>query len=343
MATDANGLPIVGTPEPAVPSGATEESTQGATVPAGSGEIDPPVADEEASFVDSAWDALDGNFVSDKDLELEAPEESSAAEQAEVKEPVQQVPTPQEATPQPQAQQPAQLTPEQAVQQVAQPVAPPQAQQAPADQGQQPPVVAGPNKDALQALQQEVAGVREQFIKENGEALYNTFSDEEKEVLGEDQAKLLSQMGARLHHDIVSNTLAMVAAKAPEMVMGLMTAQRENDAKKEAFFTEYPHLRGQDQALLQIAPIVKQQFPKADAKEFGQKLAAAAQLMLGLAPTQAPVTRPTQPTRQPAFQPAAGRGPTQAPIVAKVPPGATDWGSYDEILQAEQEGRLNGL
>jgi hypothetical protein len=194
-------------------------------------------------------------------------------------------------------------------------------------------------------LQQEVEKVRDQFVKENSEALYKTFSDEEKETLGEDQAKLLAQMGARLHHDIVSNVLGMVSAKAPEMVLGLLHAQRENQAKEEEFFGEYPHLKAHKDQLTKLAPLVAQQWPEAKGAEFKKKLAQSAAVFLGITPTGAPPTRPTQPAaRPPAFQPAAGRGPGAAPQApTRLPPGATDWGSYDEIIQAEQEGRLSNL
>ncbi len=318
-------------------SGPVEENGLGQVMPAGSGEIDAPTEEDSMSFVLDAFDATDDEGTD------EIPEEQVAKPSGEGQPEAvpQQVAPP--VTP-PENVQPTQPAPQEQVVPAAQP--PGATQEPQAAPGQQPPVQAGPSdQGAFQALQQAVNDKREAYIQATASDLESTFTDEDIDEFHNDPKKALSKMGARLHHDVVSNILGMVAAHIPQEVARITAARDIHREREEKFFADFPHLKAHRNTVMQVAPLVRQLNPKADDAEFARLLAMAAQMQAGVNPQAQVPTAPQAPARRaPAFQPAGGRQP--APNVQQQRPanGSADyWGGMDEIIEATENGRFMDL
>lgn len=327
----------------------------------GDGVVDPPVDPDESSFVLDMFDNIDAPSAEDLLAESGIVQDLPGATPA---------PAPQQPQPQGQPQSPAAAQPvpagqpqETVIQQQVQPAAQPVAgQQTPQGQpagtpGQgvpQAPVQGqGPAQPApggeIEALRAAVEAQRENFINVAARSYAETFTDEDVEEFQANPKVALSKMGARLHFDIVQNTLGMLSAQLPKMMSGMVAAHKASSQQEDVFYTANPDLRDHDSKIRPIAQMYRQLNPNMPAQEFMNGLAAMARMQLGLqAPApQQPVT-PTpqpvaQPQRAPAFRPAGAAVPAQQPPASGQTNGQVNqWGFMDMILEADADGRLDG-
>jgi hypothetical protein len=336
----------------------------------GDGVIDPPVDQDEQTLVLDMLENFDGP--SAEDLLAEAGIQDQ--QQPQPAEPA--APAPNAPQQQGQPQQPA-VAPsapagqpqETVIQQQVPGQAPQPVPGQPALQGQVPAGAPGqaapqaavqgqpaaqPQVNPIEALRASVEAQRENFINVAAQSYADSFTDEDVEEFSSNPKVALSKMGARLHFDIVQNTLGMVAARLPEMMTGLMQAQSAHKQAEDAFYGQNPDLRAHDDKIRPIAQMYRQLNPTMPQEQFMANLAGLARMQLGLvqaqpqAPVQNPAPQPVvsaQPQRVPAFRPAGSAVPAAAQRPAGAQPngqGLNEWGMIDVILEADQAGRLDG-
>lgn len=305
-------------------------------------QIDQPIEDDAMTFVLDAMDVTEDGI----DTPVEGADDDSAG--VDGGEPAQQAQP--QADGQPQPQQPAQQAqPAQDGQQSQQPAQPVQQGlpgQQPNQQQAQPPQQAGTDPtQAFHNLQQALEAKRKEYIEATAQSLEGTISDEDVQEFHDNPRKALAKLGAGLHHDVVNNMMGLIASHIPQVVMGLVQANHQNMAKRNAFFAEYPHLEAHESAVGQIALTVRQMNPQLDSQQFGRMVAAIASQQLNLQPAQVAQQPQGQPQRrQPTFQPAGGRQPAPTPQQQRPSVnGQTNWGYVDEIIEAQDGGRMSGF
>lgn len=335
----------------------------------GDGVIDPPVDQDEQALVLDMLENFDAP--SAEDLLAEAGIQDHVEQQPAAPAPPAESVSQQQGQP----QQPAAVQPAPAGQPqetVIQQQVPGQATQPapsqPAPQGQVPAGAPGqaapqaaaqgqpsaqPQVNPIEALRASVEAQRENFINVAAQSYADSFTEEDIEEFSSNPKVALSKMGARLHFDIVQNTLGVIAARLPEMMTGLMQAQQAHKQAEDAFYSKNPDLREHDEKIRPIAQMYRQLNPTMPQEQFMANLAGLARMQLGLVQVQpqAPVQNtapqpvvPAQPQRVPAFRPAGSAVPVAAQRQAGASPngqGLNEWGMLDVILEADQAGRLD--
>lgn len=243
------------------------------------------------------------------------------------------------------------------VQAPAQQVVQPQAADA-AVQGQQPSqqqqaaqANAPQPQDALTALRESVEANRQNFETALAQSVYK-LNEQEAEQLQDDPATFVPKFMARAHVDIVRNVLGTLSAHMPNVVMGLMEAQRVNAAREETLWNDFPQLdkvKHRD-TVVQVAQFVNQMFPQLKEADRIKQVGTYAMMQLGLVGQPAKVTGTGTPAKSahpalqtpqsiPAFTPAAnGQVPTQTMTSA---PQLSPFEAMDQMMQDYESGALD--
>lgn len=146
-------------------------------------------------------------------------------------------------------------------------------------------------------------------------ALY-TPSPEELQDFLENPGPALGKLAARLHMELVQNTLGVLAQQTPIAVQGVLEAQKRHDALEGQFFAKWPQLQKDNpqhkQAIMQMGQAYLRANPTADAATRINQIGAQVIVALGLLPTQTPVA--TAPVVPQPFAPAStGQAPAGSP------------------------------
>lgn len=224
----------------------------------------------------------------------------------------------QQQAPQAQQQVPqAQPAPQQAQPAVAQ--APTtQVQPAPTQQVQQPvqpaQAVVDP-QDSFKQLADAVEGARAQYESALATSVYQ-LKAEDAEALVTDPAKLVPQLLARAHVNIVQNVLRTVGQQMPHLVGGLLEARTRHTEQENEFYARWPQLNRQtdEMTVRQLAAAFRTANPNATKDQMIQMVGAQAVVALNRLQAQAPAAPQQPPPRQQGFRPAAASSPPAAGV-----------------------------
>lgn len=237
---------------------------------------------------------------------------------------------------------PAPVTPPQAPAAQQQPAAakPGEQQQTPAqqpqDQQQAPP--AGnetQSGDMLANVRAEVDKNRQVYSDLLVEKVYGMSEDDAK-ALFETPEKVLPQLAAKVHLEVVQNVLGTLAQILPAQIAAVQQAQVQNNSLLDDFWNSHPTLdRNTDHAtVVQLAQMFRAQNPNASFEDFKRMVGAQAMVALNKLPVAAPAAGSAPapaPARLPAHRPAAQGGPPLAPKGGSQT--AEDyWGGFSQML-----------
>lgn len=301
---------------------------------------DPNYAAEAAELANSLFEGL-----SDFDSEgsgVEPPAEQvgeASSEPAgspttpEIQAPVAPVVTTQDATQQT-TEPPAQQQP--AVQPAAPVVAAPAATGADGQAAQPVPATPAQPVEApaqgvgyIQEVRKALDAGRESYTKALAE--HYAMSEEEASAVLTEPEKVLPQLAARVHLEVVQNVLGTIAGVLPGVVLGVQQAQVQHKQLEDQFFTAWPQLDRQADmgTVMSLAQAWRAANPTASAEEMVKNVGAMAIVKLGKLPA-APPAQQVAPavTGQPAYRPAVGApSPVQPAQVDNNP-----WGEMAELL-----------
>jgi len=194
---------------------------------------------------------------------------------------------------------------------------------------------ASPPESIFASIQQELERNAPQFEKAVAERVY-ALRPEEIEALQSEPEKIVPQLMARAHVNIVRNVVSTLAAQLPQVVHGLIAASKQHQTLQDKFYEAWPQLdpkkHGPDVA--KMAAAYRQLNPNATFEEMVRTVGAQSVVALGLlAQTPTKVAA----VKAPAFQPAAS---SAAAGGALVPP-ENGFAEFARYVLADQEGKFD--
>lgn len=166
-----------------------------------------------------------------------------------------------------------------------------------------------PAGDLIAQVRSRLDENRETFAKALAEQVYPLSEEDCNNLLVEPQ-KVLPQLAAKVHLEVVQNVLGTLSQVLPGVVFGVQAAQRQQTELEDRFFQAWPTLdRAADYTeVMNLARVFRQQFPAASAEEMIKQVGAMAVVKLGKLPAaaaQAPAQQATPAAAQ-AYRPAVG-------------------------------------
>lgn len=206
-------------------------------------------------------------------------------------------------------------------------------EKAPEVQGQQPAPTQQPAAEEPKTPKPGEFAELAQAVQQQRTALESSLADmyapneKQMEEFHTEPQKVLGKLAARLHMEIVQNTLGVLAQNIPSAVNGVIEARSLHDGYENEFYKQWPQLKSDDPAqknvVMQIARAYAHANPQADSKTRIRQIGAQAMVALNLLPTQAPAAAPAAAPVQPApvqpqaFAPAGQAAAATAPAVPK--------------------------
>lgn len=138
-----------------------------------------------------------------------------------------------------------------------------------------------------------------------------TLDEETREVLDSEPSKVLPQLMANMHMQILSGGVAQMTNLMPTLMQQYAQAEKANTAAEQEFFTEYPELKGREQEVVQVAQMYRRTYPQAPADKAAKDIAALSMLQLKIAPRQ---------YQEPAVAQAPARPPVPQSARSSAPP-----------------------
>jgi len=206
-------------------------------------------------------------------------------------------------------------------------------QAAPKDAPVEAPQVPKPGEFAelAQAVQQQRAAI------EGSLAEMYAPNEKQMEEFHTEPQKVLGALAARLHMEVVQNTLGVLAQNIPSAVNGVIEARTLHDKYESAFYDQWPQLSKDDaqqkNVVMQIARSYAHANPTADANTRIRQIGAQAMVALNLLPAAPPVAPPVAPVQQQAFAP-AGQAAAATPQAA--PTQLKGWEAIDASFEADE-------
>lgn len=283
-----------------------EGSTQPAPEPAPASEPAPAPADSEEG--EGASDEEMQEFYADEGfgddaLDTESEEDSDLGEEGDTEEEGEP-----EAQPAVEPAEGGEAAAEPAAEEPAEPQQPaPEAEPAPAQEPSPEPAAEQPAPLSPEEYNRFFNETRDAAIEQlTGHYALN---DEMAEELEEAPEKALPRMAARLHFDIMVQTLNAVANQLPAAFESYMHSRDDNAKSEDAFFNAWPGLKSQDRsAIARISQAYRQSNPNASMEQFIQEVGTMASVALKV-PLEAAPQAPA----------AGGNGATPPPAVAATP------------------------
>ena len=183
--------------------------------------------------------------------------------------------------------------------------------------------------DLIQQVRQEIDKSRDVFT----EALtqHYAMSEEDASAVLTEPEKVLPQLAARVHLEVVQNVLGTIAQTMPAVVTGILEAQKQQTGLVDQFFEKWPTLdRGSDLGpVMELGRIWRQHNLQGTPEEFIQKVGAMAVVQLGKLPAggSAQPVGAVAPQKAAAYQPAA-----RAPSPVQPQPAPNPWEAMAEML-----------
>ena len=219
-------------------------------------------------------------------------------------------------------------------------VPPPVVEKPPEVQGQQvapkeTPAVAEPKVPRPGEFAELAQAVQQQRTALEG-SLAELYAPNEKQMeeFHTEPQKVLGKLAARIHMEIVQNTLGVLAQNIPSAVNGVIEARRVHDGYEADFYKQWPQLNKDDAAqknvVMQIARSYAHTNPSSDNKTRIRQIGAQALVALNLLPTVAPAAPVAPVVQQQAFSP-AGQSAAATPQTA--PKQLQGWEAIDASFE----------
>lgn len=141
-----------------------------------------------------------------------------------------------------------------------------------------------------------------------------SFDDETAMRLQTEPEKVLPQLAARLHMDLLQMMQAQIAQAVPQIIHTQTDMSRRENTAKQLFFNAWPELKGYDKQIIEVGAVFRKMNPNVDADTAVKRIGEITMAALGItrvAP-QAP-TSPTTPARP--VNPGRVTAPAAAPTV----------------------------
>lgn len=290
---------------PATPAPVAPAKAEPAASPALAPATVEPKPTIDFSKLDEELDLLDAEATS------EAPPPAKAAPQSPEGEKAPEVGAKPQAATQP-AKPPAEAKPP-----VTEPAAPVQkpAEAKPPEAAAQPPAKA-PETPAPEKTPEQIKAEGQQWRTDQLgrlEKLYALTEDQGVEMVRAPE-KVVPQMMARMHLDVVETTVTAISNILPQLVVQELDRLRRDNEAEQAFYGRWPKLKTHSDAVKRTMLAYRQLNPTLPADRLIQEVGAAVSVALGIPPDDAPLA-PAQSQVQPfaPVQPGAGTGPVPAP------------------------------
>jgi hypothetical protein len=145
-------------------------------------------------------------------------------------------------------------------------------------------------------------------------ASFYSFDEDAALRLQTEPEKVLPQLAARLHMDVMKNIMTQMQMAVPQMIQGITANNAREQSAQNVFYTAWPELKGYDQQVLHVGRMFRQMNPNASPDEAVKRIGEIALATLGIQrPTQAQAPAPQQ---QQAFRPSVP-GRVSAPAQAQ--------------------------
>jgi hypothetical protein len=159
-------------------------------------------------------------------------------------------------------------------------------------------------------------------------------NEKQMEEFHTEPQKVLGALAARIHMEIVQNTLGVLAQNIPGAVNGVLEARKVHEGYEDAFYKQWPQLKADDAAqknvVMQIARSYAHANPTADNATRIRQIGAQAMVALNLLPAAAPAAPVAPVVQQQAFSP-AGQAAAATPQVA--PAQLKGWEAIDASFE----------
>ncbi len=129
---------------------------------------------------------------------------------------------------------------------------------------EQPPTEPPIDPAQVQADYQKWRGDAETLLASHHYAL----TDEQAEEFDADIGKAIPKLAARLHMEVMQQSVAMIAGLLPKIMANVSQAQTHETQRETAFFKEWPELTAHRDQVVRLGGVYYQMNPKATFEEF---------------------------------------------------------------------------
>jgi hypothetical protein len=157
---------------------------------------------------------------------------------------------------------------------------------------------------------EQIAAAEQAYMQQL--ASFYTFNEDDAVRVQTEPEKVLPQLAARLHMDVMKNVMAQMQAAVPQMIQQMQAVNTREQSAQELFYKAWPELKGFDQQVLQVGRMFRQMNPNASPDEAVKRIGEIALATLGMQRQQAQAQQ--QQPQQQAFRPSVpGRVSSPAP------------------------------
>lgn len=172
----------------------------------------------------------------------------------------------------------------------------------------------------VQFTPEQIAAAEQAYMKQL--ASFYAFDEDSAVQLQTEPEKILPQLAARLHVDVMKNVMAQMQGVLPQLVQQVQSVSTREAGAQDLFFKAWPELKGYDQQVLQVGKMYRQMNPNASPEEAVQRIGELAMTAMGMQRKSAQAM--AAPAPQGAFRPSVP-GRVSAPA-----PAGDFWGSMVE-------------
>jgi len=129
-------------------------------------------------------------------------------------------------------------------------------------------------------------------------------SEEDALLLQMEPEKVIPQMAAKLHLEVLDHVRSLMNSVVPSIVESYTQSTVRNTKAKDEFFSAFPELANYEDQVIEIGTMFRKLNPKASPEEAIKRIGETTMAALGLTRRQSGSEAPTAPAARP-FQPAA--------------------------------------
>ncbi len=192
--------------------------------------------------------------------------------------------------------------------------------QSPPVEEQPQPVEQPPREEPVEAVKpptpEESAAKRQQLVGNLAKEVYK-LSDEDVELAISEPDKVLPQLAAKVHVEVLDAAVQGIMAHLPELVRGVISQTSAEREREGAFFDRWPSLKEHKTKVAQVANIFRQSNPGATLDQAIEEVGTLVSVMMKVpmegveAPKSADVAAPPPPPAMPGASTITPRRSTQ--------------------------------
>jgi hypothetical protein len=126
---------------------------------------------------------------------------------------------------------------------------------------------------------------KEAFIAELSMNYEQAVTPEEKETIGEDTAKVMARMAAKLHAEVYESSIRALFTQLPVAVLAFEAQRSQHTSAESQFDERWPELKDRKEAVGRIAKVYRQTNPSATTEQAIADIGAISMQTLGLSTT----------------------------------------------------------